>query len=243
VTRTVTRNLLFAAGLVAVAVAMPVAASAHTFPESRNVVAQVERDHLVVVIGYQPATGGTSLAALGQAAMEPKAAKSLALRAILAARAVSPLTITIDGTAAVAASTSVKVFVDPPGSDRLAIAILQIYDLPPRAVDVAIGIADPRTAFSWVNRDGCQRETSSVWPPRSWVSGVASFLLQVAGPDAGVEPCVATELPSPSLPSAPATASSTPATTPTAKHRRSTSRRHSAARSSATSTRSSSPAR
>jgi hypothetical protein len=68
---------------VAAWVAAPVAAAAHTFPESRTVVAQVEPDQLVVVIGYQPATGATSLAALGQAAALPKGAKSLALRAIL----------------------------------------------------------------------------------------------------------------------------------------------------------------
>jgi hypothetical protein len=239
----VIRNLLFAAGLVAVLVASPVAATAHTFAEQRTVVAQVERDQLVVVVGYQPAAGAESLAAVGQASVRPKGTKSQALRAILAARAVSPLTVSIDGTAVEPTSMRTKVFVDPPGSDRLAVAILLIYDLPAHEIALEVGIADASTEFSWVDRTSCQRTITTAWPARSWVTGVASFLLTVAAPDPGAEPCASSSPPPPSSDSPPATASSTTNPRPTASRRSSASRRRSEARSSATSPTSSSPAR
>jgi hypothetical protein len=246
------RTRLFAAGALAAAavlVATPVAAWGHSSGESRTVAAQVEAGHLVVVVGYQPASGGAALAMVAYAAKQPKGTGSLALRAILAARAVGPLAVQLDGARVEASSVESKLFFDPPGSTRLAIAVMLIYDLPPRATALEVGIDDEITRFSWVNHDACARTVESVWPPRSWVTGVAAFLLKVGGPDSGASPCASSPSPSPSgSPSSPpvppgATGSSKTTTRPTAKRRSSSSRAPSAARSSATSSRSSSPAR
>lgn len=125
------RNLLSAAGLLAALLAGPVAVSAHTFNESRTAALQIERDHAVLVVGYQPGSGGGTLGLVAHAAARPKAMRSQALRAILAARAMSAISVEIDGARAIPASIESRMFVDPPGSDRLAVAVMLIYDLPP----------------------------------------------------------------------------------------------------------------
>jgi hypothetical protein len=231
---------LVAAGVLAAAVATPVAASAHTFPETRTVVAQLEADTLVVLVGYQPGSGGEGVAMIAHAAEQPKGLGSHVLRAVLAARAVSPIAISVDGVRLVPRTAASKLFVDPPGSDRLAVAVMLTYDLRPGEADLALGIADPRARVSWVNHGACARGSSEVWKPRSYVSGVASILLKLA-------PCEPPSSPPGSSSSRPrpqaATGSSTPTSPPTASRRSSGSPRPSAARSSATSSSSSSPAR
>jgi hypothetical protein len=186
------RNLVSAAVVVAGVVAAPVAAPAHQFPSTRWVVVQVDSDRITLLVGYQPGTTAADVAMLANVARTPERLQSRALRSLMQSRAIAPIGLRIDDVAATPRSIETKIFVDPPGSDRLAVAVLVTYDLPPREAQVAIDLADDKARISWVDRTTCARAT---WKQRSWIRGMASVLLTVDGP------CADRQVPPPVLPS------------------------------------------
>jgi hypothetical protein len=200
---------VLAACVVAGVVAAPVAVRAHEASASRHVVVQVERDAVVVLVGYQEGAGAAELALLSHA----KQQGSQGVRALLHARAVASLTVRIDGRRASASSVETRVFVDPPGSDRLAIAVLATYALPAAARRVEIGVTGERTRITWVDRTACARSVTSRWRPTTWIQGVARLLLDLGGP------CASPGSPASSSSPPPAIGSTTPTRRATASRR------------------------
>jgi hypothetical protein len=157
----------------------------HTFPPARTVVAQVESCELVVMIGYRPGTGESTEAVLARVANSPKPHTVDTLRDILAATAVAPLTIAVDGTALVPTEVRAKVGLEPGGA-RPMVVVLVTYALP-HGHTLAITSKDPRnTRISWQDRTSHRVVLDGAPAQDHWHDGVASFLLKL---DPGVSAC------------------------------------------------------
>ena len=173
--------------LVAVCLAVS-AAWGHTFPPQRTVVVQVERCELALLVGYRPGTGEPTEAILARASTQPKSQMLETLRAVMAAFAMAPLTVTVDGKPLVPTSVRAKVGIEGGGA-RPIVVLLVTYAIP-AAGHLEITSKDPRTTrFSWQDRSGGRVAEGHAPAQGTWYDGVASFLLSLAGPP-GDSPCV-----------------------------------------------------
>jgi hypothetical protein len=186
---------------IALASALATTASApawgHTFPSVRDVVVQVERCEVALLVGYRPRSGEDTDAILARAGSAPKSQGLDALRDLLAQHALAPLSIRVDGTPLVPTNVRAKVGVEPGGA-RPMIVLLVTYALAPgRALSVAT--REPRsTRISWQDRDSGRVEIAGAPSQGKWHTGVASLLLTLSAPPG--EPACASP---PSIPSSP----------------------------------------
>ena len=169
---------------VASAVAVCLAATAawgHTFPPVRTVVVQVEREEVAILVGYRPGSGEPTEAILARAAGQPRAQILEALRGVMTAYAVAPLTVSVDGKPLVPTTVSAKIGIEPGGA-RPIVVVLVTYAIP-RAGRLAIASKDPRTTrISWQDRDSCRIDLAAAPAQGKWFTGVASFLLELSAP-------------------------------------------------------------
>jgi hypothetical protein len=165
---------------VATAVAICLAAGSawgHSFPPVRTVVLQVERCELAVLVGYRPASGEATDTILRRIAGQPLATA----KTVLAAQALAPVTIAVDGKPLIPTSVRAKI-----GSDggRPLVVVLVTYRLP--AGTLSVTSREPRsTRISWVDRDSERVDSEQAPGQGRWFTGVASFLLSVAAPACG----------------------------------------------------------
>lgn len=176
---------------VATVVAVWLAASTawgHTFPPQRTVVIQVEKCEVALLVGYRPGTGEATESILARAQTGPKSQGLSTLRAVMAAFAMAPLTVALDGHALVPTTVRAKIGVEAGGA-RPIVVLLVSYAIP-SAGRLAISSKDARTTrFSWQDR-GSQRIDVAAAPAQgTWFDGVAEFLLSLAAPP-GDSPCV-----------------------------------------------------
>jgi hypothetical protein len=152
----------------------------HTFPPVRTVVVQVESCELVLLVGYRAATGEAGQTLAARVASQPKSQALEAMRDVLAAQAMAPLAVTVDGKALVPTSVRAKLGVEG-DRGRPMVVVLVTYALP-SGKQLAIGSQDPRrTRISWTDRSGGQRVAISEAPAQGrWFDRVASFLLTLA---------------------------------------------------------------
>ncbi|MBL9016517.1 MAG: hypothetical protein JNL83_20175 [Myxococcales bacterium] len=158
---------------------------------------QVERCEVVLLVGYRPGTGEPTEAILGRASTAPKSRAREALQELMAAFAMAPLTVSVDGQPLVPTAVRAKIGLEPGGA-RPMVVVLVTYPLP-AGKSLSVASQDPRsTRLSW-QRTGGERVAISDAPQQGkWYPGVASMLLPLA---AGATPCDSTT-PS-SLPSSP----------------------------------------
>jgi hypothetical protein len=179
---------------VAIGLASPSAWS-HTFPPARQVVVQVERCEVVLLVGYRPGTGEPTAAILGRAATAPKSRALEALEDVLSAFAMAPLTVSIDGTPLVPTTVRAKIGLEPGGA-RPMVVLLVTFALPAGHA-LSIATKDPRsTRISWQDRSGARVAIPDAPQQGKWFAGVASMLLPLAP---GAIQCASTT----SLPSLP----------------------------------------
>lgn len=171
------------------------AAWGHTFPPARNVVVQVEKCEVVLFVGYRPGTGEPTEAILARAATAPKPLALKALEDMLAAFAMAPLTVSVDGRPLVPTAVRAKLGFEPGGA-RPMVVLLVTYALA-SGTQLAIGTKDPRsTRISWQDRASGRVTISEAPQQGKWFGGVASMLLPMAALQ-GAQPCASTILPSP----------------------------------------------
>lgn len=156
----------------------------HTFPAARHVVVQVEPCELVVLVGYRPGSGEPTETILARAASAPKSHTLDALRDVLAAFAMAPLTVTVDGTRLVPTSVRAKIGIEPGGA-RPMVVLLVTYPLAAGKV-LEVRTKDPRsTRISWQDRRSERVVISGAPAQGKWHAGVASMLLSLAPPRGG----------------------------------------------------------
>lgn len=166
----------------------------HTFPPVRTVVLQVERCEVAVLVGYRAGSGEATEKLLARAASRPKSQAADAMRDVLAAQAMAPLAVAIDGKALVPTTVRAKLAAEGDGV-RPMVVVLVTYNLPPGA-SLALSSRDARsTRISWTDRESGRVAISDAPGQGRWFPGVASFVLPLASTSGG-PPCI-TPRPSP----------------------------------------------
>lgn len=157
------------------------AAWGHTFPPVHTVVVQVERCEVALLIGYAAGTGEPTERIIARVASQPKSHALGALRDTLAAYALAPLTVRVDGIHVVPTTVRAKIGLDA-GGTRPVVAVLATFALRTGGT-LEIVSRDPRTTrISWQDR-GSGRVARDTAPAQDhWFSGVASFLLPLTAP-------------------------------------------------------------
>jgi hypothetical protein len=167
----------------------------HTFPPARTVVAQTEACELVVMVGYRPGTGEATESILARVANSPKSPGTGgvdALRDVLAAYAMAPLTVAVDGKALVPTTVRAKVGAEAGGA-RPMVVVLVTFALP-AGHTLAISSRDPRnTRISWQDRASGRIDLAGAPAQDHWFDGVASFLLKLSSK--GASGCAITSSP------------------------------------------------
>lgn len=177
-TRRIIRALVVATVLAAAA-GQP--AWGHTFPPARNVVVQVERCEVVLLVGYRPGSGEATETVLRRVASAPKSHALDALRDLLAQHAMAPLSVAVDGERLVPTAVRAKVGVEP-GGGRPMVVLLVTYPLPAGGA-LAVGSSDPRnTRISWQDQASGRVVIPDAPAQGRWHAGVASFLLTLLPP-------------------------------------------------------------
>jgi hypothetical protein len=183
--------MTFLTRCVAIAVAICLAgqhAWGHSFPPVRTVVVQVERCELAVLIGFRPGSGETTETLLKQIASQPKSQMLGAAKTLLTSMAMAPLTFSIDGRPLVPTSVHAKIGADPSGQKPLLVALVT-FAIPPGGGQLSVSSKDARsTRISWTDRGSTRVDPTTAPGQNHWFTGVASFLLTLAGPT-GVPAC------------------------------------------------------
>jgi hypothetical protein len=161
----------------------------HTFPPLRSVVVQVEPCEVALLVGYRPGTGEATEAIASRVATAPRSQVLDALRDLLTAHGMAPLSVSVDGRVLRPSSLRAKVGIEP-GDARPMIVVLVTYPLPP-GKSLAIASTDPRsTRISWQDRASGRVVISEAPVEARWHAGVASFLLKLS-PAPGGQVCAA----------------------------------------------------
>ena len=170
---------------VAIAVAVCLAgqhAWGHSFPPVRTIVVQVERCELAVLVGFRPGSGESTETLLKQIASQPKSQMLGAAKSLLTSMAMGPLTFAIDGRPLVPTSVRAKIGVDPSGQKPLLVALVT-FAIPERGGQLSVSSKDARsTRISWTDRGSARVDPITAPGQNRWFTGVASFLLTLAGP-------------------------------------------------------------
>jgi hypothetical protein len=170
----VIRAVALATGL-AISLAGP-PAWGHSFPPVHTVVIQVERCEVALLIGYTAGSGEPTERVIARAASQPKSHVVDALRDTLAAYAMAPLAIAVDGKPLVATRIRAKIGFDASGK-RPSVVVLATFPLR-RGSQLTITSIDPRTTrISWRDQSSGRITVERAPGQDHWFTGVASFLL------------------------------------------------------------------
>lgn len=144
-------------------------AAAHTVPSRRSIAVQADKNAIVVLaLWTAPSGDGAELFSL---------AKGAALEAQLAAKAIGPLVLTLDGKPLQPASVRTRLFEDPPRSGRKAVAVLVDAPIPAgeHTVEISLGPTGETTRMSFVDRSEGAAATSGRKPEGGVVPSGTSF--------------------------------------------------------------------
>lgn len=175
--RTASAGRLVATGLAICLAGLP--AWGHSFPPVHTVVVQVERCEVALLVGYTAGSGEPTERVIARAASQPKSHALEALRDTLAAFALAPLVISVDGVALAPTAVHAKLGLDP-GGTRPSVVVLATFALPAGDA-LAIRSKDPRTTrISWQDRASGRVAVERAPAQGHWYTAVASFLLPLA---------------------------------------------------------------
>jgi hypothetical protein len=155
----------------------------------RTVVVQVERGEVVLLVGFRPGSGEATDGVLARVASQPKSRQLTTMRDTLAAFAVGPLAVSVDGKPLAPTSVRAKLGVEP-GGGRPVVVVLVTYTLPAVGSQLSVSSKEPRsTRISWANHGNCRIDLERAPAQGRWFDGVASFLLTLA-PQCAAPPSV-----------------------------------------------------
>lgn len=129
-------------------------ASAHSYPARRSIAVQAERDAVVIFAVWTAPSGEIGELFEVGAAFAGRAKARAALEARLAAKALGPVTLTLDGEPLEPDSVRTRLIEDPPRSGRRGIAVLLEAKIPPgeHALAVGLGASGDATRMNFVDR-------------------------------------------------------------------------------------------
>jgi hypothetical protein len=178
------RAALAALALALGALAAP-PARAHTFPPVRTVVVQVERCELALLVGYRAGTGDNADRLIARVASLPREKAAEAIRDLLAAQAMAPLAVTVDGKPLAPTAVHAKLPPSEAGAGTRPMVIVLVTYALPAGKALAVTSQDPRTTrFSWTDRESLRVPLADAPAQGRWFAGAAAFSLKLAPPPA-----------------------------------------------------------
>lgn len=140
-----------------------------------------------MMVGYRAGSREEADTLVARVASQPKSQARDAMRDVLAAHAMRPLTLSVDGQALVPTTVRAKLATDAPNG-RPMVVLLVTYALPD-GKQLQLASRDPRsTRISWTDRESGRVEIDTAPTQAKFYSGVASFLLNMA-PNSGGTSC------------------------------------------------------
>ena len=159
----------------------------HTFPQVRTVVVQVEPCEVVLLVGYRPASGEATEAILSRVATQPESKRFDAIREVMAAYAMAPLEVSLDGKSLSPRSVDAKIGLEPGGA-RPMLVLLVTYSAQAGGA-LAIRSKEPRsTRISWQDQQSGRVDLENAPAQGRTFGQVASFLLNLS-PSKGEPAC------------------------------------------------------
>ena len=159
----------------------------HTFAPLRSIVVQVESCEVALLVGYRAGSREEADNIVARVANQPKSHVASALRDVLGAYAMAPVTLSVDGHALVPTAVRAKLATDAP-QGRPMVVVLVTYSLPPGKT-LSVTTRDPRsTRISWTDRSNGRVDLEGSPTQAKFFSGVASLLLNLA-PTSGGSAC------------------------------------------------------
>ena len=157
----------------------------HTFAPLRSVVIQLEPCEVVLLVGYRAGSREEADGLVARVASQPKSQAAGAMRDVLAAFAMSPLTLSVDGHALVPTTVRAKLATDAPGG-RPMVLVLVTFALP-HGKTLSLVTRDPRsTRISWTDRGSSRVDLDAAPAQGKFFAGVASFLLNLRPTSGGL---------------------------------------------------------
>ena len=151
----------------------------HTFAPLRTVVIQVESCEVAMMVGYRAGSREEADTLVARVASQPKSRASETMRDVLAAHAMRPLTLSVDGAALVPTTVRAKLSMDSAGG-RPMVVVLVTYALP-AGKQLSLASRDPRsTRISWTDRTSGRVDLETSPAQAKFFAGVASFLLNLS---------------------------------------------------------------
>jgi hypothetical protein len=131
-------------------------AEAHFVPGERLIVVQAEPRAVAILVSYRPPSGIISDFLGVDATWSRPGARAAFVKALLALRALAPLTLRLDGAPLAPGTMQIKLAEDPPGTGRPAVAVLVTAALPagPHQLTVDVAAAREPTSTQWIDRTG-----------------------------------------------------------------------------------------
>jgi hypothetical protein len=169
-------TLLFAS------VTAPPGARAHTFPETRRVVAQLEPCGAALLVAWNPPSGLVGDLLIRYATHgRVKARARSAMRSLYTTRALAPLALSWNGSRVTPQRVEAKLSEDPVGSGRLVLLALVTFDLPSQGGELRLDVRDPvNTLTQWVDRSQGRVVMTESPPPNRPHSGLRALELVLA---------------------------------------------------------------
>jgi hypothetical protein len=165
-------------------------AAGHAIPAARSVVVQVEDRAAVLLVGYEPPVGEGLALLVGNAIARPADQTEAALRGLLVAGALGPLTVEVDGRAVALDHARSTVSLEPGRARPTVLALVEVpLDPGARRLSIAVsGGARRDTRVSWVTR-GCRAVTAPPASPAHRFAPVTVPLVLDLQPPAPRTPC------------------------------------------------------
>jgi hypothetical protein len=155
------------------------AAWGHSFPAVRTVVVQVEPCGVSLLVGYRPGSGEAVESLLTRVASQPKSHGLGAMRDLMTATAMAPLSVSSDGVRLVPTAVRAKLGLEPGGA-RPMVVVLVTFSLP-AGHTLAVTSTDRRTTqISWQDLASHRVVIPDAPAQDQWYVGVASFLLKLS---------------------------------------------------------------
>ena len=155
-------------------------AAAHTYPSRRSIAVQAEKDAVVVLAVWTAPVGDAGEAFDLSAVFSARGKARDALEAKLAARAIGPLSLELDGKPVDPASVRTRLIEDPPRSGRRAVAVLLEAPVPEGAHELAIslGATGDATRMTFLDRSRGATEASGRVPDGSLAEPGTTFTIR-----------------------------------------------------------------
>ena len=144
---------------------------AHVVPAQRSVLVQAEKSSVAILVTWTSSNTGGAEELLAEAIAGRRGGRAhKSLRAFVAARALAPVKLLVDGKPLSIENLSTKVVLDPNNTGRLGAAVLITANLPGDGANLLVRVApgQGRTRLTWIDKSRGAVSAARPAKPGEW---------------------------------------------------------------------------